>query len=126
MKRKLLFIASLLTTNCFAATEIKEVARDWAVGAVSVSTNTVGAITATGVNFSGRYQIRIINTDNIYDISIGTHSAFTYAGGFIVTNSTDAATSIVTLPLNSGTTVYGLGQANSGLGSINIRVLEFK
>ena len=128
MRKVLLALAFLIGSVVFlqSAEEVKEVARNWIVGPVSVSTTTVPAVYVGSANYSGRYKIEILNTSNVYDISIGTHSELTYANGFIVTNSSDAATSRIQFPLSQGSTVYALGESNTVAATVNVRVIEYK
>ena len=132
MKRILFSIISILLfgTILFAVEDVRESARDWAVNLVNVGTNTNNPtpIYAGPIgNLSGRYRIRIENTVSIYDVSLGTFSSFSYANGWVVKSSTSSSgLASIDLPLLAGTTVYGLGQPNTVISSVPVRVMEFK
>lgn len=120
MKKIIFGVLFLVSANIFAA----EVAKDWLVTSVSVSTNTVTLIPTTAL--SGRTRVIVQNNDANFDISIGTFSTFTYGNGFIITNSTAAASSKLDLNLPSGIVIYGLGQAQSTRGTLTAHILEVK
>lgn len=131
MKRIILSVLVLLflISGVSAVEDVREVARNWAVASVDIGTNNARAIyaTDTSANLSGRYRIVIENTHGIYDVSLGTHNAFTYATGWILKSTpTASGLGMVDLPLPSGTTVYGLGQANALSSSVTVKVMEFK
>jgi hypothetical protein len=105
-------------------TRVRELATNYSVGAVNVSTNTATAIPTTA--YSERYKIVIENTDSTYDVSIGTYSGFTYANGFIITNSTDATTARLELPISYQAPLYGLGEGNVVRSTVNVRFIEYK
>ena len=118
----LIFIPSFVAS---ATQEIKEVAKGWGTRTVSVSTVNVTLIAGGSTGLAGRYQTRVQNAD-FFHIAVGTYSTFTYAEGFIVTRASEAATAVITLPLPSGTSIYGLGQGNSSDGTIDVRVIDLK
>ena len=134
MKKILFSIISILLfgTVLFALEDVREVARDWAVASVNIGTNNVMAVNATSTaaasgNLSGRYRIVIENTHGIYDVSLGTFSAFSYAAGWLLKSTpTASGLGIIDLPLPAGVTVYALGQANALSSSVTVKVMEFK
>lgn len=122
--KKIIFGLMLMAAPVYSATDVREVGVDCVMGVVSVSTNTATAIPTTP--FAGRYKIDILNTNNTYDVSLGTSSALSYSAGYIVTNSSDAATASHTIYLPSGKSIYGLGEGNNLTGTVNVRYLECK
>lgn len=107
--------------------DVREVARDWAVASINVGTQNVTALYAgTTQNLSGRYRIVIENIDGFYDVALGTHSSFTYGNGWVLKSTNSHCLSSIDLPLPSGTTVYGRGQANAVSSSVTVKVIEFK
>lgn len=124
MRKYLIAFAAILATGyLFAATEVKEIAKDWMVTAVSVSTTTVTAIPTSVL--SGRYKVVVENADPTFDVSIGTYSAFTYANGFIIHSTTSTFPTQV-FPLPSFYPIYCLGQATTVQGTVSVRIIEFK
>jgi len=118
MRKIFYFLLALSPMSLWAI----DVANDWAVGNISVSSNTVTSIRAGTSNLSGRYMIRLQNTDPTYAVSIGSNSTFTYAAGWLIYNSSGT----IDLPLNAGTTVYGLAAPNSTQLNVTIKVIELK
>ena len=131
MKKILAFLGCLAISGLiFVTPNINGTARDWLVGTVAVSTETVTALKVGTYNLTGRYEIRIQNVDPAFNIAIGTSAVMTYATGIIV-YSTASASGVsglteITLPLNEGTTVYGLGKAQNTDGTIDVRIIELK
>lgn len=123
--KKMFFALLFMASTLYAATDVRELSKDCVTGAVSVSTTTPTAIPTTAL--SGRYKITVQDYDGTYDLAIGTHSAVTFAAGFIVTSTTTAqAMSDRTIYFPSGKTLYGLGAANTVRGTVNVRYMECK
>jgi hypothetical protein len=127
MSKRILVVLGLIAlcvVSAFADFNVREKGYDCRSGAVSVSTTTPTLVPSAALD--DRYRIDVINTDNTYDVAFGTSSVVTYAGGYIVTNSTDAATAKHTFFYPYNKTLYGLGEANTVRGTVNVRYWECK
>jgi len=122
--KRIFLLLMLAATPLRAWLGVREEVGGCTMGAVSVSTTTPTAIPTTAL--SSRNQLTLINTSPLYDLAIGTSSAVTFATGFIVSTSTDSATSRLQIRLPYDQAIYGLGQANTTTSTIDVRYLECK
>lgn len=108
---------------CFLASPVfalgDKAASGWSVKNVSVSTTTVTAIPATAL--TGRYKA-VVQVLSAFDLYIGTSTSLTASTAFVVLKSSGS----IELPIPQGLTIYGLGQANASVGTVDVRIIEYK
>ena len=121
---KKLLLALLFLSGAAHAIDVRESACDWSITVVSVSTTTATAIPTTA--FSGRYKAEVQNTNVTYKVYIGTHSAMTTSTASYEIGTSTSVQSSMAIPLPSGKSIYGLGEANGASGTLTIRVIEYK
>lgn len=116
-----LALLSLIGASSYAG--ISDIGSGWLVTSVDVSTRIATPIPQS--NLSGRYEVRIESTAG-FGVAVGTSATVTYAvGGWIVDDSTQAL-STLTLPLPSGTTIWGIAEPQASTGIVTFRVIEIK
>lgn len=128
MKRVICFSVLFMVGISFAGTQIvQEMAKGWRTGTVSVSTTTPSTVTCGQTTMlPGRYKIQIQNISTAYEVAIATWSNFSYANGYIISESTDIANANIILYLQGGSTVYALGQSQNVSATVQINCIEFR
>lgn len=119
MRSVIISLACLLTAG-LAWGQGDKAATGWSVANVSVSTTSVTALPTTAL--VGRYKILIQNTNSTFDLYVGTSSALAASTGFVVLKGS----STLELPTPQGLSIFGLGAANATVGSLDVRIIEFK
>lgn len=119
MKKAVAALCVLLGTPALAGGP-RDAASGWAITNVAVSTTTVTAIPTTAL--AGRFHAVIQNLSPLYVLYIGTSTAMTRTNSYAVSPSSDT----LELPLPKGLTIYGLGEATEGSGTVDVRIIQFK
>lgn len=124
--KKLIAALFFIPSMCYGIFTIEKPLRNVVTEQISVSTESATALYVGSANLTARTKLILQNIHQTYDISIGTSSAQAYADGFILTNSSDAATSRIEIPVSQGTILYGIGEANSADGTIELSIIEIR